>query len=789
MAIQIYIEGERLDLFQDETITIRSSVQDVRDISKIFTDFSQSFTVPASHRNNNIFKRYYNPDVDGGFDARTRKDGVIDIDTLDFKRGKISLTEVKITNNQPEYYRIVFYGDSVKIKDLLGEDKLQDLEWLDNFNHDYTSDNVKTGLTTGLDFTVDSVLYEKAVCYPLISYKRQFYYDSLLDNTSTDTLVNIAYNALKTNGVDWQELRPALNLKLILQAITEKYGLTFTQNFFSTTLFDQIYINIYNDQSDTLLSGINQSEDVSGTNTNSGSGTLFTYEVQVTPKAGFESIPYKVRLEVNGSIIYESANFLTGTNSVGGAVNPSPENYECKAYVITEQDFEYDIETEGVSLEIFPPSQTTEFNNTYTNQVVDLESSITRQIKDIKVYDFLVGLFKTFNLIVVPEGDDLYINDLQTWYSEGAIWDITPHVSTESETVKKSDIYNILAFKFEDSESILANFYKQNNNRTYGNLEQRLEDDSGQLIDGTTLDIQTIFENPIYERLFDLNGNNQTTIQYGLMADENLNSQVGEPFIMYLPSVSVTANPIGFNDSLGGYEELNGNILMPSHSQQIDTASFNLNFNAEINEYTSQVFTDTLYQRFYADYIGDIFSSKRRLYEFEGRLPLELKNRLKLNDRLIIRDRRYIINSITYNLTDNTEQLELVNDIYDAPLASDILNNSVIEPTSQVYSGSAQTDDFKYIGEDGITASKVDIGDGVSWVTLVNDTSSGAVSYISFDIDENNTGGQRVMQIQMVDGINDPVYTITQRSEGVAILNFLNRDYAILYTNLLTGKS
>jgi hypothetical protein len=117
---------------------------------------------------------------------------------------------------------------------------------------------------------------------------------------------------------------------------------------------------------------------------------------------------------------------------------------------------------------------------------------------------------------------------------------------------------------------------------------------------------------------------------------------------------------------------------MPSHSQLLDEESFSLNFNAEINEYTSQVFLDTLYQRFYADYIGDIFSVKRRLYDFKSILPIELKNKLKLNDRLIIRDRRYIINSITTNLTTLEENLELINDIYDVALDSDISENNTL---------------------------------------------------------------------------------------------------------------
>jgi hypothetical protein len=738
LAVDIYIEGERLDIFDDETISIKSSVQDVKDISKIFGDFSQSFT--------------------------------IDIDTLDFKRGKISLQSVKIEENYPVHYNIVFYGDTVKIKDLLGDEKLEQLVWLNNFDHDYTDANVLTGLTTGLDFTFGGDTYTKAICYPLISYKRQWYYDSgAITNTRTDVLEDIAYNASKTEGLSFTELRPAIRLELMLLAITDLHPeLSFTQNFFGTELFKQLYVNIYNDESSELANGVKSYD------TSTGTFTVLTYRYKyratVTPDSGFGSIPYKIVMYNDDAIIYESP-FITGNQQREAKISISTSSlftYNLRAEIVTEVDFEFGV-TQRLMEQVLLVGDTTIYNTTYAGLTINLDSVITNQLKDIKIYDFLVGLFKMFNLIVTPEGDDLYVNDLQTWYEEGQIYDVTQYVNTESQTVKKADIYNILSFQFKDSKSILANQFKNNNNISYGNLDKKLEDANGTLIDGTTLKIETPFENPVFERLFDTDDNSETTIQYGLMADENLNSQVGEPFLMYLPSVSVVANPIGWNP-LTGYDPINTTVLMPSHSMQIDTESFNINFNAEINEYTYQIFTDTLYQRFYADYIGDIFSIKRRLFDFESILPLELKNKLKLNDRLIIRDRRYIINSITTkidtSLNEYPETLELINDIYDAPLASDVLNNSSISPTFQVYGSSAQVDDFKYIGLDAITASKVDTGDGVTWVTLVVGTSVGTVSNISFTIDANVSGSTRTMQIQMVDGINDPKYTITQDTNG-----------------------
>ena len=56
--VQVYIEGNKIELFEDEQINVTSSVQNINDISKVFTDFSQSFTVPASTVNNQIFKHF-----------------------------------------------------------------------------------------------------------------------------------------------------------------------------------------------------------------------------------------------------------------------------------------------------------------------------------------------------------------------------------------------------------------------------------------------------------------------------------------------------------------------------------------------------------------------------------------------------------------------------------------------------------------------------------------------------------------------------------------------------------
>ena len=52
--IQLYIEGERVDMFGDESISITDTIQNIKDIGKVFTAFSKTFALPASKVNNKI---------------------------------------------------------------------------------------------------------------------------------------------------------------------------------------------------------------------------------------------------------------------------------------------------------------------------------------------------------------------------------------------------------------------------------------------------------------------------------------------------------------------------------------------------------------------------------------------------------------------------------------------------------------------------------------------------------------------------------------------------------------
>ena len=66
MKVSVYIGEDKVDLFDDEKISITQKLNDIEKLSNVFTDFTNSFTVPATQANNRILKHYYDVDINNG---------------------------------------------------------------------------------------------------------------------------------------------------------------------------------------------------------------------------------------------------------------------------------------------------------------------------------------------------------------------------------------------------------------------------------------------------------------------------------------------------------------------------------------------------------------------------------------------------------------------------------------------------------------------------------------------------------------------------------------------------
>ena len=228
-TVQVYIEGQRLDLFDDEQISVTSKQQDVQDISKVFTDFSQSFSVPSTPNNDAIFSHFYNSDVGDLqdvstiFDANQRRDAFIEIDLTTFRRGKIQLEKAEIKDNQAYSYQVTFYGDITSLKDKFNDDKLANLTYLRSYGHAYTATEIRNRITDG------STNYP--LRYPLIT-RRYLTYD---DGGTNDINTN-------TGAIQYSELFPAVKVSGVLAAIEIQYGVDFQGTFLSDKRFQNCFL-------------------------------------------------------------------------------------------------------------------------------------------------------------------------------------------------------------------------------------------------------------------------------------------------------------------------------------------------------------------------------------------------------------------------------------------------------------------------------------------------------------------------------------------------------------------
>jgi len=586
----------RADLIEPELITLTQVIQDVKEIDKIFTDYSRTFNLPASKKNNILFKRWYNPDI-VGFDNQIMANARIELNHLPFKEGKIRLESVTMKHNKPSLYKVTFFGSTVAITELFGDDELSSLDWLDNFNHTYNTTNVKAGLDTGLDFTVDSVSYTDAIIYPLITHSQRLIADSVnnLDNGGNIT-VNTTNRTRR--GVVPEDLKPAITVKLILKAIEQKYGITFkTGEFFDSAAMTNMYLWLHRNKGKIITSGVWESysdsynctsataiECTYATDSTSvaaqslgffkvAEGILFwkrfipdtfqfaledttLYVLEITPTSGFVNALYDLELTVNGGDSLISASSLQGTNLIAlriGGTSGLDINTLCAEYgnsfnVVGRLSSLEPIQFQAkftldrkVDILDFNTGVTTVYDYTAeltsassTLQPTDSVLQITRRIPKIKVLDFLKGLFKMHNLTAfLNMHNQIVVKTLDSFYSGGDTLDLTEYVKTDERTVGKTEPFSEIDLEYKEPQTILAQEFLNTNNRRFGKAEFISD-----LKSSEKYEVEAPFEHMLYERLprlgaGALSSSQITDIQYGLHTDENEEPTVGAPLIFY----------------------------------------------------------------------------------------------------------------------------------------------------------------------------------------------------------------------------------------------------------------
>lgn len=728
--VQLYIEEQRVDLFSDETIEINSSIQDFRDIGKIFSDYTQSFNVPASDTNNKIFKHFYNFNITGGaYDNRKKKEAFIEINYLPFRQGKVRLNSVKMRNNKPHSYDITFLGKTVvSIQDTIGDDLISQLPYLDNYDHEYTDANVKNGFQNGLDLNSQS----DSIIYPLITSKKRLFYNSTDPVTSdADFDGNLFDDGTSTNntrGLEFTDLKPAIKAIHIIEAIEDKYdGIEFTRDFFgSNTAFDNLYLWLNpqkeefnyveeNDSNSTYIFSKKLSDYTSTDPFDTSDLSISGSEINI------DSFTYRWSLDLTFDVSDTNANYRiivrdvrTGneniTDGIGNKTSLNIYNAvaDADAGVFTNIEIEFSSETgvtfSNISLDAGAINRFTNIltTKTYTitsnaSQETKFDINITKKIPEMRVVDFLTGLFKIFNLTAyyiedVSDSDyqKIYIDTLDNFYADAVNNKLTQTINLDKYVdISQHQIDSVIPFtdidfKYTETKTVINEHHKELYKKYYGNASYNIRE---KLSDATTgeynidrvskYEIKTAFSHLKYERLLDGKlGEGVTDIQWGYSAGGEFSTETStspqkgdyesmliKPLLFYGVRETSISTPIAWyngstTDSLTDY-------YRPSNTNETGTestpASFTLNFETEIDEFTNRLNPNSLYENFYKSYVEGIFNPLRRIFKVTAYLPANILVNYKLNHQIRLGDKMFRINNLSVDLVTGKAEFELYN--------------------------------------------------------------------------------------------------------------------------------
>ena len=704
IQLQLYIEGQQVELHDNESVTLTQSLQDVLDLQKIFTDFSRTFNVPASKVNNKIFKHFYNPSIQG-FDARSKKESELYLNYKPFKSGKIKLESVQMKGNSPINYRITFFGKTIELKDILGKDKLSSLTNIaDGIRYDATT--IKAKMQSAYQISVGDTTVDEAVIYPIVTHTNRLVYDSTDDTAGT---YNISANGTNNHGLPVNELKPAVRIHLLIKAIEDKYGFKFSTDFFNANnpAYYNLYLwlskqkgkleqedgnkpalrvrriissggdsELYRFQDDSYVNKTRDRDRILVISIKAPAGTKYSLRIVSDANTQFPSPFYESEHTATGgtdSVISASDRlFLKETSGNTNVWNGNHHEIRISSntpatFIMTQTVIEFSSETaEGLGI-----AQATRVVECV--QEVSYLTTIVDEMPDISVMDFLTGLFKAFNLTAYYEDDTIKIIPLDSFYASSTeTFDITEYIDTTTSEVSSVLPYNRISFEYEGNETFFSAFHTQMFGSKWGSVSETVED----VPEGDDYIIKLPFEHQKFEKLLDSGGSETPSVQWGWSVDDGQESYLGKPFLFYGHKIT-DGTPINVLDTPAGAKTALSTYFIPSNLADPTTAiSQSIHFGQEKNEYTGTNANNSLFNTYYRNYITESVNSSRRLFKFTAFLPLKVILNIKLQDKVVIFNDLYKINKIVTNFENGKTQLELLNEVinFDIEL-DDVIGN------------------------------------------------------------------------------------------------------------------
>ena len=680
--LELIIEGQKVDLFKDESVSITDTLNNISDISKVFAPFSKTFNLPASSTNNTIFKHYYNYEIDNGYDARFRKSAILTLDGVDFRKGSIQLNGTELRDNKIYSYKVTFFGATTDLKEILGDADLSSLWILHDYKFLSTTD-ILDMFEIGLEVsgTPAVSLATANLIIPFITLENYYSWDPT-NTITTPNFHSVSWTDLKT------ELKPAIKAKLVIEAINDVYGLDIQTAdigtktaFFGSDVFDELYIWLHRTKSPITVPNTPVADEEFGMPLQHTSywwslddfvytggapdflnvdGTITIPEgeyrsIRITFKTAFGSGPVTItaRDRTTGEILWYKSEVVIDTlgttftlrDLTSGTLSSRTYNVEVQILNKTSQAF-------NMAASVGAINDASGLAN-YSYGAFNLDYYITPEsmLPKMKIIDFLSGLFKMFNLVAYTENDSdtIFVQTFDDFMTGGTNRDITKYVNMSKSSVSRPIPFRTVEFQFETPNTQMGKRYLNEFSRSFGDLDYSSPD----RYEGKQFSLKLPFSHQPLINLLDQSNTPPTTtgLVQGWSVDEQGKTQVGKPYLFFRRYMDVSGIGGVLSSSINSY-------IAPAN---ISTdGNHSTSFGNEEDEFLLSLNENGLFNRFYSQYITQTFEEKGRIISVEAYLPVNFILNYQLNDVIIIGQGQYYINSIRTNLTTGKSKLELL---------------------------------------------------------------------------------------------------------------------------------
>jgi len=298
---------------------------------------------------------------------------------------------------------------------------------------------------------------------------------------------------------------------------------------------------------------------------------------------------------------------------------------------------------------------------------------------DYKQIDFITGINRIFNLIMVPNPDypnGIIVEPITNYVGTGNVLDWTEKLdrgSAISITPTTSLVNGTLEYNFKEDQDWANRGFKQASNRVFGTEKKKLNID----YKDSTIKFDTFFSSPIDATIYSAQASYLTLPTFSRVLQKDNAGVVEQQFVPYkiLPRL-LFRGPVLNNETYGpttgattGYQEwfvqAAGTAFTMNHFQEINRfTTYPWNYSG-FSHYTNWKGSDTtgitppedaflaedLYDLYYDDYVEDLISEENKIVKGKIYLtPWEIKQ-LRFDEKILIDNTYYRINQISgYNL-------------------------------------------------------------------------------------------------------------------------------------------